>query len=111
MATKKQLAIKFINDTFLASGKFPSIEDIMKASGSTKSTVASIAATMRDVLGVQPEGGAKTGAPSYYERVVEAAKAGTLDELPIKKSTLVQHLNAAIKKGDLVRKVVYTGKA
>lgn len=107
MATKKQLAIKFINDTFAATGKMPSTEDVMKASGSTKSTVVAIVATMRDVLGVQPEGGAKTGRESFYNQVVEAAKAGTLESLPIKKSTLVQHLNKALHNGDLTRVTSY----
>lgn len=114
MTTKKQKAIDFITSQYQSTGVFPSVEAISAASGSTATTVAALAATMRTVLGAPravSTGGAHPGRNSLYGVVVEAAKAGTLHNVPAAKSTVVMHLNAALKKGDLKRVVSYVGGA
>jgi hypothetical protein len=108
--TKKQLAIDFITNTYRNTGVFPSVAEVSAASGSTPTTCAALAATMRTVLGAPraaSTGGGNRGRNSLYGDVVAAAIAGNLHNVPAAKSTVTQHLNAALKKGELVRVTSY----
>ncbi len=107
--TKKQKAIEFITTAYKTTGTFPDLDQVVEASGSTKTTCAALANTMRTVLGAPraERTGGNFGRASMYKDVVEAAKSGNVHNVPAKDSTIRAHLNKAVKNGDLKKVVSY----